>query len=859
MPLVIRLIRYLVHVGAALFVAGAVVAMVVYVQIAPQLPSSAEFRDIELQVPLRVYTRDGQLIEEFGLQRRIPTALEDIPPEMVRAFMAAEDARYYEHPGMDYQGILRAVVNLVATGDRTQGGSTITMQVARNFYLSPDRTYLRKLQEIILAFRLEQTFDKESILELYLNKIYMGNRAYGIGAAARVYYGTTPDGLNLAQMAMIAGLPKAPSSYNPIADPERATIRRNHILRRMAELGYVEPERVESALAFQDDASQHGPVSVVKAPHVAEMVRKEMLARHGERAYTGGFRVFTTLDGKRQNAANSALRHALHQYEFRHGYRGRVGSLSLDLDAADHYWLTSLWFNQTADDEAIGFSEPLVHPLPQRRQWQETLADTPAPGDLTSALVLHVRERQVLILLPDGRIERVPWEGLAWARRHLAIDNTGPDPETAADVAEVGDIIHVRPISAGAWHLANVPEPEGALVAVDPENGAISALAAGFDFNQSQFNRVTQSQRQPGSAFKPFIYSAALDRGYTAATIVNDAPVVLEDSALEGVWRPENYSGLFFGPTRLRTGLVHSRNLVSIRLLRSIGIGYAIGYARLFGFDTERLPRDLTLALGSGAITPLELATGYAVFANGGYRIQPHFIARIEDRNGQLLEVANPVRVCPECEEGDEDEEESFEETEMSDTELADLGNIIGRIGLPDLPIPEPEPVRVAERVIPADNAYLIDSMLRDVVKRGTGRGALTLGRDDLAGKTGTTNQQVDAWFTGYNHSQVAIAWMGYDTPRSMGSSETGARAALPMWIEYMRHALDGVPEKEMKRPPGLVSVRIDPETGRLASSSNPDAIFETFRTGRTPPPAENGQGRRNGEDDNGNVTDDLF
>ncbi len=859
MSLAIRLFRYLVHAGAALFVAGAVVAMVVYVQVAPELPSSADFEEIELQVPLRVYTRDGELIEEFGQQRRIPLALEEIPPEMVQAFLAAEDARYYDHPGMDYQGILRAAMNLAATGDRTQGGSTITMQVARNFFLSPDRTYLRKLQEIILAFKLEQTFDKESILELYLNKIFMGNRAYGVGAAARVYYGTTPDELNLAQMAMIAGLPKGPSIYNPLSNVERATIRRDHILRRMAELGYVERERANTALAYRDDASHHTPVTEVEAPHVAEMVRMEMLARHGERAYTGGFRVFTTLDGERQTAANKALRHALHQYEFRHGYRGPVDRLDLGLDAADRYWLTSQWFNQTAGDDALVSPEPLFHPLPGRAAWREALNDSRAPGDLTRALVLHTREQQALILLPDGRMERIPWQGLAWAREHLDTNQTGPEPERAADVVSAGDIVHVRPIASGTWHLANVPEPEGSLVAVDPKNGGISALAAGFDFRQSHFNRVIQSQRQPGSAFKPFIYSAALDRGYTAASIVNDAPVVLEDSALEGVWRPENYSGRFFGPTRLRTGLVHSRNLVSIRLLRSIGIGYAVGYAQLFGFDGERLPRDLTLALGSGAITPLELATGYAVFANGGYRIHPHFIDRVTDRDGQLLEVANPVQVCPECREAAEEEERLLEELQMNGEDLADLGGIIGRIGLPDLPIPEPEPVRIAERAIPADNAYLIDSMLRDVVNQGTGRAALSLGRGDLAGKTGTTNQQVDAWFAGYNQSQVAVAWMGHDTPASLGNRETGARAALPMWIEYMRHALDGVEEKERERPPGMVSVRIDPETGRLAGSQHPDAIFETFRAGRTPPPVEGSHRRRGGDNGNGDVTGDLF
>jgi penicillin-binding protein 1A len=816
---------------AVLYVAAVAAGFAVYAHLAPGLPAHAELQDIELQVPLRVYSRDGVLMAEYGSQRRIPLERDEIPSLMVQAVMAAEDNRFYEHPGVDYLGLLRAAANLAATGEKSQGGSTITMQVARNFFLTREKTYLRKLREILLAFKMERELDKSTILELYLNKIYLGNRAYGVGAAAEVYYGLSVDELNPAQMAMIAGLPKAPSRYNPLNGSDRALIRRNYVLDRMHALGYLATNRWQEARAFRDNATYHGAEASLHAPWVAELARREMVARHGEGAYTGGYRVYTTVESRLQEAANRALANGLHDYSFRHGYRGPVERREPGLDGPARYWLA------TADRPG-----PLELRPPQLREWRDWLDEIRLPRDLEPGLVVAVEERSARVITREGDLDTIPWRGLAWARPYRDTNSTGPNPETAADVVAVGDIVRLRPLGEGRWHLANEPEVQGALVSLRPDDGSVLALAGGYDFSRSKYNRVTQARRQPGSNFKPFIYSAALEDGFTPASIINDAPVVLEDTALEGVWAPENYSGRFFGPTRLRTGLVKSRNLISIRLLRAMGIRHAINHAARFGFDTERLPRDLTLALGSGAITPLELATGYTVFANGGYRVDAHFLQRIEDRDGRILYEANPERVCPDCD-------------EAVPEGLRGAEHLIARIGLPGLPVPEPRAERPAERVLPPENVYQMNSMLRDVVKEGTGRGALALGRDDLAGKTGTTNQQVDAWFTGFNHAVATTSWVGFDTPRPLGRRETGARAALPMWREYMRVALAGVPEKDLDRPSGMVTVRIDPETGQLAGPGNEEAIFETFRPGHVPEPSTEG----NGSDSDDDVQRSLF
>ncbi len=753
---------------------GMLAAAGIYFYVLPQLPATDTLRDVRFQVPLRIYTADERLIAEFGEKRRIPVKYENLPPRLVQAFLAAEDDRFFEHPGVDYQGLVRAALQLIRTGRKTQGGSTITMQVARNFFLSREKTYLRKLTEILLALKIERELSKEQILELYLNKIYLGQRAYGVAAAARIYYGTDLDGLTLAQMATIAGLPKAPSRDNPVSNPERARIRRDYVLRRMRELGYIDAETYQGALAEPLSARLHAATTEVEAPFLAEMVRTELVGRYGEATYTQGYRVYTTIDSDRQAAANRALRRALLAYDRRHGYRGPERRIDLPADIAPE-------------------------------QAARELRSIPSLGGLPPALVLSIDEKSFEAVLRDGRVVQVDWEGMAWARPDLGENRLGPKPKTASDILARGDLIRLEE-DGDAWRLAQPPKLEGALVSLNPDDGAIQALAGGFDFRRSKFNRAVQARRQPGSSFKPVIYSAALEKGFTAASVLNDAPVVFDDPALERAWRPENYSGRFYGPTRLRVALTHSRNLVSIRLLRAIGVRYAIDYARRFGFSPDQLPADLSLALGSGSVTPLQMARAYAVLANGGFLITPYYISRIEDSDGQVLFRAEPALACREpC------------QTDAAET-------------VDDPPADSLPPPRLAERTLEPRNVWLMNSMLRDVIRRGTGRRALVLGRKDLHGKTGTTNDQRDAWFCGFSPALVTVSWVGFDSMKPLGRGETGGRAALPMWIDYMREALAGVPEIHRDPPPGLVTVRIDPATGLRARADQPDALFETFR-----------------------------
>jgi penicillin-binding protein 1A len=773
-----RFLLYLLFTGLlVLSVAAAALTM----KVASELPSIETLRDVQLQVPLRVYTRDRRLLAEFGEKRRNPVRIEDVPDDMVHAFLAAEDDRFFEHPGVDVFGLMRAVIELVRTGEKRQGGSTITMQVARNFYLSREKTYLRKLSEIILAFRIEQSLSKPEILELYLNKIYLGHRAYGVEAAARVYYGVSIDELSIAQMAMIAALPKAPSRVNPVNNPRAATIRRNYILGRMHKLGFMDAETHAAARAEEDTAELHTVQSEAQAPWLAEMVREEMVNRFGPAAYTSGYQVVTTLEPGRQAAANAALRGALLDYSRRHGYHGPEGQVGLDgMEPAD---------------------------------WPGLLRDYPERGGLVAALVLATEGKSASVLVRGGDTVDIGWDGLSWARRYISANRRGAEPETAADILAPGDIVRLALQDDGGWSLAQVPRVQGALVSLRPSDGAIEALVGGFDFGDSKFNRVTQAMRQPGSSFKPIIYSAALESGFTPASIINDAPVVFDDEALEATWRPENYSGKFYGPTRLREALYRSRNLVSIRVLRTIGAPYAASYAGRFGFDDGQLPRDLTLALGSASATPLQMAGAYAVFASGGYRVKPYFILRIQDAEDNVIDSARPVVVCPEC--------------------PATLEDLAG----------QPQPLPLAETVITPQNAWLMDSMMRDVIQRGTGQRARALGRSDLAGKTGTTNDQMDAWFCGYNPSQVAISWVGFDKLEPLGRGETGGRAALPMWMAYMGEALRGSPVTARRQPEGMVTVRIDPQTGLLARTGQSDGIFETFRADTVPTRTAGGAG----------------
>ena len=818
-------------------------AGVLYLHLTPKLPSAETLRDVRLQVPLQVLTRDGKVIAEFGEQLRTPLERHQIPERLVQAFIAGEDDRFYEHPGVDWEGLVRATLHLLLTGEKGPGGSTITMQVARNFFLGREKTYTRKLNEILLALKIEREFTKDEILELYVNKIFLGHRAYGVGAAAQIYYGRPITELTLAQFAMIAGLPKAPSRFNPVTNPGRGVVRRNYVLRRMFELGYVEDAEYEEAHGAPVTAKLRGLTVEVEAPYVAEMVRARMEAAYGKDAYTAGYRVYTTIDGRLQHAANAALRQGLMEYDTRHGYRG---------------------------------PERRVAPGEDVRSPEEALADVPTFGDLLPALVTSVDEGVVTAHARGVGPVEFPFEGMEWARPYISTNRRGKKPESAAAVVQAGDVIRVR-LTEDGWIFSQLPEVEGALVSLDPNDGAIVALTGGFDFYRSKFNRVTQAMRQPGSSFKPFIYSAALDHGYTPASIINDAPVVFEDPSLKGVWRPENYSGKFFGPTRLRVALYKSRNLVSIRLLRDVGIDFGLDHIARFGIDVQRLPRGLSLALGSGEVTPLELAAGYSVFANGGYAVEPYIIERVLDSNGKELFATNPIVVCRDCEEGTAGvpvPEIAPASSTASTPAPATAGNVepsggsaaTGDSGELDGAADAgsvaalPRTPRRAPRALDARNAWLMYSLMRDVVRRGTGRKARVLERDDLAGKTGTTNDQHDAWFSGFNPDVVATAWIGFDEHRPLGRRETGAKAALPIWIAYMKEALKGTRARYVEPPEGIVTVRIDPASGQLASASHEGAVFESFRKERVPSRlAERPVGAEPGDPDAGTVTEKLF
>ncbi len=747
MRLMLRLLRYGLYLSIFCVLVGIAAAFGTYAYLAPKLPNSSALRDVQFQVPLRVYSQDGLLIAEFGEKRRIPVSFKQVPDRVIQAYLAAEDDRFFQHPGVDYQGLMRAAWSVASTGERSQGGSTITMQVARNFFLSREKTYQRKLNEIVLALKMERELSKEEILELYLNKIYLGNRAYGVGAAAQVYYGLPLDELTLAQVAMLAGLPKAPSTSNPIANPERALQRRNYVLDRMKRLGYIDQSEYVSARAEGISARLHAAPSEIDAPYVAEMVRAEMLERFGEDAYIMGLVVKTTVDSRMQAAADLALRRALLEYDRRHGWRGAEAKL---------------------DPDAMPLAEQMA-----------SLSALDPIGGLQPAMVVELQEKSATVVFPSGERGTIPWEGLSWAQAYRTENALGPEPKRAGDVVQRGDIVRVL-VNGDSLELSQLPEVQGGFVALDPRQGAIRALVGGFDFFASKFNRVIQAQRQPGSSFKPFLYSAALDAGYTAATLISDTPIVVEDASLEGDWKPQNYSRKFYGPTRLREALYRSRNLVSIRLLRDIGIDYARTYVTRFGFPPDALPANLSMALGSGALTPMQIATGFAVFANGGYRVHSHLIERIETADGRVLD--QPV--------------------------VHSVGGA------------EPNSV-AAERALSEPVAYIMRSILKDVVRRGTATKALKLGRKDIGGKTGTTNDQMDAWFSGFNSGLVATAWVGFDQLKPLGRREAGSVAALPMWMYFMETALDSVPEVEPSQPPGVVERRIDLKTGRIVASDN--------------------------------------
>lgn len=790
---------------------------IIYLVLAPDLPDVETLRDVQLQVPLRVFSQDGKLLGVFGEKRRIPVTIEQIPDQMKNAFLAGEDARFYEHPGVDYQGISRAAWSLLTTGEKTIGGSTITQQLARNFFLTTEKTFTRKIKEIFLALKIERQLEKDQILELYLNKIFLGYRAYGVGAAAEVYYGKSTSQLSLAQSAMIAALPKAPSRINPINSPERALERRDYVLNRMRELEYISETEYEAARKEPDRAFYHGAIAEISAPYVAEMVRVEALRLLGSKAYTGGYEVVTTISSRLQTAANLAVDKGLEEYDQRHGFRG----VEAHIDLADKL---------------------------RPEDWNEALTPFRPLAGLEPGLVLEIEDELALVYLRNGQTIALSLDEMKWAASLIDRDRKRRAPKTVSEIMVPGDIIRTRLHDDGTWKLSQLPEVEAALVSLDPRTGDIKALVGGSDFTRSKYNRVTQGRRQPGSSFKPFIYSAALERGFTVASVVNDAPIVFEDEELERTWKPQNFSQKFYGPTRLREAMVNSRNLVSIRLLRNIGIEYAREYITRFGFDMEDLPANLSMALGSASLTPLSMARAYAVFANGGYLVKPQFIRTIRDASGQFVYQTKPLEFCDECD--DESLTEVIEAEEVSDEpEFRPLSIDSGEDdpgaiteGLRQRLKAEASESPYAKQAVSPQNAYLVRSMMMDVVRRGTGVRAMQLGRRDLAGKTGTTNEQRDAWFSGYNDHLVTSVWVGFDNHEPLGRRELGGRAALPVWMEYMAVALEGVEDSPPVMPEGLAQARIDPESGLLARLDNNTAIVEIFQAGRLPPMQESPQ-----------------
>lgn len=710
-----------------------------------QLPDVTTLRNMQLQVPLRVFTHDGKLIAEYGENHLIPVSITQVPKKLIQGVLATEDQRYFEHPGVDMIGLVRATRELLVTGRKSQGASTITMQVARNFFLSRQKTFGRKLNEILLALKIDATLSKEKVLELYLNKIYLGQRAYGVAAAADVYFGKTLKDLNLAEMALLAGLPQAPSRDNPIDNPSAALKRRNHVLERMFASGYITQKEYDHAIAMPLNARLHNRTNLVEAPYVGEMVRAAMVEAYGDAAYTNGLKVYTTVDSRLQLAANSALKNGLTNYDRRHGFHGLEKHIS------------------------------------KPSQWLAKLRQIPTINDMVPVVITSTSNGDVLAVRANGA--RISLNVTTGSKQHF----------------RRGDVVRAIHKSDG-WMLTQVPRVEGAIVSLDPNTGGILALTGGFSFHQSPYNRATQAKRQPGSSFKPFIYSAALDKNFTLASIVNDAPIEQYIPGSNTIWRPQNSNLKFYGPTRLRFGLVHSRNTVSIRVLQAIGVNYAVNYAERFGFDPADMPRNLTLALGTNSVTPIQLASGFATFANGGYRIKPFFIDRITDDNDKELYQAND----------------------------------------PSL-----------ERAITAENAYLMNSVLQDVVKQGTGRRALALNRRDIAGKTGTTNDQMDGWFAGYNGDVVTTVWVGFDQRKSL--AEYGADVALPIWIDYMRVALSDKPEHTLSQPPNIIRAQVN-VGGYSEQEGPPTGYYELFDKNHLP--AETDNTEESSKSDNANEQD---
>lgn len=736
--------------------AGAFAAYVYWQHIQPNLPSVSELKNIQMQVPMYVYTSDNKLVAEYGEKKRIPLTYEQFPPAMVNAILAAEDDRFFEHPGVDYQGILRAVVELIKTGNKSQGGSTITMQVARNFFLTPEKSYKRKINEIVLSLNIEKELSKEDIITLYMNKIFLGHRSYGFAAAAQTYFGKPIDELEIDEFALLAGLPKAPSNINPIANAEAAKNRRDYVLRRMYSLGYIDEQTYTEAKEKPVTSKRHLAQVEVNASHLAEMARQWAIEHYGDDVLEQGVNIYLTVDSKLEQHAQESVQRGLFNYDRRHGYRGPVAELTAE----------------------------------QQSEWPEFIADMSTPQGLVFALVTNwqTKTQTATLLLSDGQEIELNAKASVWAKNYKA--------KGRQSHLQAGDLILLEPKDNDTYLLAQQPKVQGALVSIDSKTGAVLALSGGYDEALNQFNRATQAKRQPGSSFKPFIYAAAIERGYTPATIINDAPISQFDPYNEDVWRPENYTRKFNGPTRMRIALTHSLNLVSIRIMQDIGVANFIDFAKRVGIDTKDMEsiRNFSIALGTSSTNLLSHTGHYAIFANGGYRIQPYFIERVTNAKNDILYEAQPAEFCEiECSRND------------------------------------------AQRVISPETWYLTTNMMQDVIQSGTGRGALSLKRKDLAGKTGTTNDIKDTWFVGFNPDVVTGVWLGFDQPKNMGKRESGGVTALPVWVDFMRVALQDKTDNGYPMPESIVSKRIDPHTGELLPEGSTGGISEFFDKNNLP------------------------
>ncbi len=800
-----RLLRWALLLAFTGLLLALVAVGAAYWLISPRLPSVAVLKDYHMQVPLRVLTADGKLIATFGETRRIPVAIADVPQRLQHAVLSAEDADFFNHPGIDWHGITRAAWHVIITGgDKGPGGSTITQQVARNFFLSPEKLYSRKLTEIFIALRIEHVLDKNQILELYLNKMFLGHRAYGVAAAAEYYYGKTLNQLSIAECAMLASTFQLPSVVNPINHPRRGLARRNWVLGEMLKHKYITRAEYAQALAEPNHAFGHEQPIETDAPYLAEMVRRQVLDRFGNEALTEGYVVHTTVDSARQQAAVDALRDGLIDYDHRHGWHGVEGHV--DLPAG-------------ADDAAVA----------------QALAPWSSVSGLKPAIVLASDAKQVSVHIARGQTVNLDLASARWARTRAGDIGT---------VLKRGDVIRVAPTKEGAWQLAQIPAAQAALVSIDPENGAIQALVGGFNFSRSKFNRAVMAARQPGSSFKPYLYSAAFERGFTPASIINDAPLALPDpSRPDGIWTPSNDDGKFSGPMRLREALVQSKNLVSVRLLDAAGVRFVRDYVTRFGFSRDAIPANLSMALGTASVSPMGMARGYAVFANGGYLVTPYFINRIDDRNGTAVYLANPARACGDCAERLLDTTPpgpppaQMSATPANGVAQAGTPATSGSVeGVGDAVLPADahgagaHPPVLAPRVIETRNDFLMTSLMKDVILRGTGSAARALDRDDLAGKTGSTNDHRDAWFVGFNGDLSTAVWVGFDDYSSLGHGEFGAKAALPIWMDFMRSALKDLPSKSLPMPPGITTVLINRDSGLPTTASDPNAMSELFK-----------------------------